>query len=141
VPFFGWLCDKWNSKKVLMLGGVLSILFAYPFMMLLETGNSTAIYIAIAIGTGVLAPMMFAPQGSFLSRQFAVENRSTGVSSGREIGTAIAGGLAPLGALSLVAASPTHSTTGVVIILLIAAVLVAAAALCDQGHKFSKHKN
>jgi len=125
VPFFGWLCDRWNSKKVLMLGGVLSMLFAYPFMMLLETGNSTAIYIAIAIGTGILAPMMFAPQ----------------VSSGREIGTAIAGGLAPLGALSLVAASPTHSTTGVVIILFIAAVLVAVAAAYDQGHKFSKHKN
>lgn len=141
VPFFGWLCDKWNSKKVLMMGGILSVLFAYPFMKLLETGDSTSIYIAIAIGTGLLAPMMFAPQGSFLSRQFAVENRSTGVGSGREIGTAIAGGLAPLGALSLVAASPTHSTTSVIIILAISGILVALAAFCDQGAKFSKHKN
>lgn len=141
VPFFGWLCDKWNSKKVLMLGGLLSILFAYPFMKLLETANETSIYIAVAIGTGILAPMMFAPQGSFLSRQFAVENRSTGVSSGREIGTAIAGGLAPLGALSLVAASPTHSTTSVIIILGISGILVAIACAFDQGHRFSKHKN
>jgi len=141
VPFFGWLCDKWNSKKVLMMGGFLSVLFAYPFMKLLETGDSTSIYIAIAIGTGLLAPMMFAPQGSFLSRQFAVENRSTGVSSGREIGTAIAGGLAPLGALSMVAASPTHPTTSVIIILGISGILVAIAAFCDQGYKFSKHKN
>ncbi|ATO18519.1 MFS transporter [Acinetobacter sp. LoGeW2-3] len=141
VPFFGWLCDKWNSKKVLMMGGILSVLFAYPFIKLLETGDSTFIYIAIAIGTGILAPMMFAPQGSFLSRQFAVENRSTGVGSGREIGTAIAGGLAPLGALSLVAASPTHSTTSVIIILAISGILVAIAAVCDQGAKFSKHKN
>lgn len=141
VPFFGWLCDKWNSQKVLMLGGVLSLLFAYPFIRLLETGNTTAIYIAIAIGTGILAPMMFAPQGSFLSRQFSVKNRSTGVSSGREIGTAIAGGLAPLGALSLVAASPTHSTTGVVIILSFAAILVVVSAVFEQGYRFSKHKN
>ncbi|AOA57450.1 MFS transporter [Acinetobacter larvae] len=141
VPFFGWLCDKWNSKTVLIIGGILSILFAYPFMMLLETGNSTMVYIALAIGTGVLAPMMFAPQGSFLSRQFAVENRSTGVSSGREIGTAIAGGLAPLGALAMVAASPTHSTSSVSIILLIAGIMVVVAAFYDQGRKFSKHKN
>ncbi|TCM68031.1 sugar phosphate permease [Acinetobacter calcoaceticus] len=141
VPFFGWLCDKWNSKKVLVMGGILSMLFAYPFVKMLETGNNTMIYLAIAIGTGILAPMMFAPQGSFLSRQFAVENRSTGVSSGRELGTAIAGGLAPLGALSLVAASPTHSTTGVIWILFLAAVFVVVAALCDQGMRFSKHKN
>ncbi|MFH7046884.1 MULTISPECIES: MFS transporter [Acinetobacter] len=141
VPFFGWLCDKWNSRNVLILGGFLSILFAYPFMKLLETGDNTSIYIALAIGTGILAPMMFAPQGSFLSRQFAVENRSTGVSTGREIGTAIAGGLAPLGALSLVAASPTHSTTGVILILALAGLFVVVTAFCDQGYKFSKHKN
>ncbi len=141
VPFFGWLCDRWNSKKVLMLGGLLSILFAYPFMKLLESGQDISIYIAVAIGTGILAPMMFAPQGSFLSRQFAVENRSTGVSSGREIGTAIAGGLAPLGALSLVAASSTNSTTGVILILGLSGILVAIASVFDQGYRFSKHKN
>ena len=128
-------------KNVLILGGILSVLFAYPFMYLLETANDSAIYLAIAIGTGILAPMMFAPQGSFLSRQFSVENRSTGVGTGREIGTAIAGGLAPLGALSLVASSATHSTTGVIIILMVAAVCVVISSFCDQGYRFSKHKN
>ncbi len=58
-----------------------------------------------------------------------------------EIGTAIAGGLAPLGALSMVAASTTHSTDGVVIILAIASVLVVVFALCDQGRKHSAFKN
>lgn len=141
VPLFGWLCDYWSSKKVLILGGLLSLLFAYPFMKLLETGQDIFIYVAIAIGTGILAPMMFASQSSFLCRQFSVENRSTGVSSSREIGTAIAGGLAPLGALSMVAASPTHSTAIVIMILIAAAVFVVVAALCDQGYRFSKHKN
>lgn len=108
VPFFGWMCDKFSSKKVLMVGGMLSALFAYPFLSLLGTGASTAIYWAMVIGTGVLAPMMFAPQGSFLSRQFPVQNRSTGVGSGREIGTALAGGLAPLWALSIVQIGRAH---------------------------------
>ena len=141
VPFFGWLCDKWNSKKVLITGGALSMIFAYPFMKLLETGNEISIYIAVAIGTGILAPMMFAPQGSFLSRQFSVENRSTGVSSGRELGTALAGGLAPLGALTLVATSATNSTTGVIIILFIAGILVMISSYFDQGYRFTKGKN
>lgn len=141
VPCFGWLCDKWSSKTVLMLGGVFSLLFAYPFLALLNTGESLMIYLAIGVGTGILAPMMFAPQGSFLSRQFPTQTRSSGFGTGREIGTAIAGGLAPLGALSMVAASATHSTDGVVIILGISAVLVVVFALCDQGRKHSAFKN
>ncbi|WP_060508116.1 MFS transporter [Pseudomonas sp. NBRC 111124] len=141
VPFFGWLCDRWSSKTVLMLGGVLSALFAYPFLQLLSTGEPTQIYIAIAIGTGILAPMMFAPQGSFLSRQFPTQTRSSGFGTGREIGTAVAGGLAPLGGLALVASSATHSTDGVALILAIAGVLVVVFALCDQGRKHSSAKN
>ncbi|POG06400.1 MFS transporter [Pseudomonas putida] len=141
VPFFGWLCDRWSSKTVLMLGGVLSALFAYPFLQLLSTGEPTQIYIAIAIGTGILAPMMFAPQGSFLSRQFPTQTRSSGFGTGREIGTAVAGGLAPLGGLALVARSATHSTDGVALILAIAGVLVVVFALCDQGRKHSSAKN
>ena len=141
VPCFGWLCDKWSSKTVLMLGGLCSLLFAYPFLALLNSGESLMIYLAIGVGTGILAPMMFAPQGSFLSRQFPTQTRSSGFGTGREIGTAIAGGLAPLGALSMVAASATHSTDGVVIILAVSALLVVVFALCDQGAKHSSFKN
>ncbi|UVL60133.1 MHS family MFS transporter [Pseudomonas sp. B21-032] len=141
VPFFGWLCDKWSSKTVLMLGGLFSVLFAYPFLSLLNTGEPMMIYLAIAIGTGILAPMMFAPQGSFLSRQFPTQTRSSGFGTGREIGTAVAGGLAPLGGLALVANSATHSTDGVALILAVAAVFVVVFALCDQGRKHSSFKN
>jgi MFS family permease len=141
VPVFGWLCDKYSSKTLLILGGVLSILFAYPFMAMLSSGENWLIYTAIIIGTGIIAPMMFAPQGSFLSRQFPVESRSTGVGTGREIGTAIAGGLAPLWALAIVAKSDTHSTTGVVIIMAASGLIVIMTTLIDQGYRFSDHKN
>jgi MFS family permease len=141
VPTFGWLCDKYSSKKVLIVGGVLSALFAYPFMALLSSGQNALIYTALIIGTGILAPMMFAPQGSFLSRQFSVQSRSTGMGTGREIGTAIAGGLAPLWALSLVAQSHGQSTGGVVLILAASGLILALASAFDQGYRFSKHKN
>lgn len=141
VPFFGWLCDRWSSKTVLMLGGLLSALFAYPFLRLLSTGEPTLIYVAIAIGTGLLAPMMFAPQGSFLSRQFPTQTRSSGFGTGREVGTAVAGGLAPLGGLALVASSATHSTDGVALMLAVAGVLVVVAAFFDQGWRHSRTKN
>ena len=141
VPFFGWLCDKWSSKTVLMLGGLLSALFAFPFLQLLSTGEPMMIYLAIAVGTGILAPMMFAPQGSFLSRQFPTQTRASGFGTGREGGTAVAGGLAPLGGLALVAGSATHSTDGVALILAVAGVLVVMFAFLDQGWRHSKSKN
>jgi MFS family permease len=141
VPTFGWLCDKYSSKNLLIVGGILSALFAYPFMALLESGQNSLIYLALILGTGVLAPMMFAPQGSYLSRQFSVQTRSTGVGTAREIGTAIAGGLAPLWALAMVAQTATHSTGGVVLILAGSGVILALASMCDQGYRFSRHKN
>jgi MFS family permease len=141
VPTFGWLCDKYSSKNVLVVGGVLSALFAYPFMALLGSGQNSLIYTALILGTGILAPMMFAPQGSFLSRQFSVRSRSTGMGTAREIGTAIAGGIAPLWALSLVAQTSGHSTGGVVLILAASGLILSLGAAFDQGSRFSKHKN
>ncbi|MFY1664329.1 MFS transporter [Pseudomonas sp. Pseu.R1] len=141
VPLFGRLCDRWSSKKVLIVGGLGAALFAYPFLSLLGSGQTFQICAAIAVATGILAPMMFAPQGAFLSRQFPTQTRSSGVGTGREIGTAIAGGLAPLGALSLVSASPTHSTSGVMIILIISGVVVVVGSLYDQGRRHSTAKN
>lgn len=142
VPLFGWLCDIVSSKVVIIAGGALSAIFAFIFLALLQNAQPWAVVVAIGIGTGVLAPMMFASQGSFLSRQFPPESRSTGVGSAREVGTAIAGALAPLGALTLVTASPTNSTVGVGIVLVAAGLFVVVSALFDQGRRFSGgHRN
>lgn len=141
VPIFGWLCDRFSSRSVLVVGGIIAALFGYVFMVMLETAEPNLIYVALIIGTGVIAPMMFAPQGSFLSRQFPVHVRSTGIGTAREIGGAIAGGLAPLGALALVAQSATHSTGGVVAILIIAGALVSIAAWFDQGPRLGAGRN
>jgi MFS family permease len=141
VPIFGELCDRFGSKAVISWGGLVSAVFAFVFLWLLGLGTTSAVYIAIGIGTGVLAPMMFSAQGSFLSRQFTAESRATGVGTAREIGTAVAGSLAPLGALTLVVASPTNSTAGVGVVLVVAGLLVVLGAVFDQGRRHTKDKN
>lgn len=141
VPLFGRLCDAIGSRRVIMLGGLIAAAFAFVFLWLLRVAEPWSVFLAIGFGTGVLAPMMFSSQGSFLSRQFPAESRSTGVGTAREIGTAIAGALAPLGALSLVTTSPTNSTTGVGIVLVIAGIVVVVGALFDQGRRFSDARN
>lgn len=141
VPIFGELCDRLGSKIVITTGGVLSAFFAFLFLHLLQDATTWKIYLAVAIGTGVLAPMMFSAQGSFLSRQFPPHARSAGVGTAREIGTAFAGGLAPLGALSMVVASPTDSTAGVGWVLVGAGILVVIGAYFDQGRSHTVEKN
>ncbi|MFE0422169.1 MFS transporter [Streptomyces sp. NPDC058953] len=133
VPCFGWASDRFGSRKVLAAGGIASALFAFPFFLLLDTGNSLVIWLCLIIATGVLAPAMFAPQGSFLSRQFPADVRVSGVGTGREIGAALSGGLAPLAALAIVGASATNATWGVSLILVAAGVVVVVGAFFDRA--------
>ncbi|MEU2824583.1 MFS transporter [Streptomyces bacillaris] len=133
VPFFGWASDRFGSRRVLAAGGIASALFAFPFFVLLDTGNSILIWLCLVIATGLLAPAMFAPQGSLLSRQFPPDVRVSGVGTGREIGAALSGGLALLAALAIVGASATNATWGVSLLLVAAAVVVVIGAAFDRG--------
>lgn len=133
VPLFGWASDRFGSRRVLAGGGIASVLFAFPFFLLLDTRNSTVIWLCLIIATGVLAPAMFAPQGAFLSRQFPPDVRVSGVGTGREIGAALSGGLAPLAALAIVGASVTHATWGVSLILIAGGIVVVIGAVFDHG--------
>lgn len=141
IPFIGALCDRWSSKTVLIVGAVLGGLWSPVFLVLLNTGESLAIWIALIVGTGLIVPMMIAAQGSFYSRQFPVATRSSGVGTARELGTAISGAAAPFGALALVASSPSNSTVGVVVLLIFSAILVVVTALFDPGRKHSTALN
>ncbi|WP_405479310.1 MFS transporter [Streptomyces anulatus] len=133
VPIFGWASDRFGSRRVLAVGGIASALFAFPFFVLLDTGNSILIWLSLVIATGLLAPAMFAPQGSLLSRQFPPDVRVSGVGTGREIGAALSGGLAPLAALAIVGASATNATWGVSLVLVAAGVVVVIGAAFDRG--------
>lgn len=141
IPFFGRACDRWSSKWVLRIGGILSGLWAFAFLPLLATGEKWSVWIALIVGTGLVVPMMFAAQGAFFSRQFPVSTRSSGVGTARELGTAIAGGGAPMLALALVTWSSDHSTTGVTVLLVAAALVVVVTTFGDQGRKISAEKN
>lgn len=104
IPFWGWLSDRVGRKKV-MIGGVLAtILYVFPFFALLQTGRTPLVWIAIIIGLPILKDAIFAPMAALVSEMFDSRVRYSGVSAGREIGTAIFGGTAPFIGTALVAA-------------------------------------
>lgn len=139
VPIVGPLIDRYGSRRVLMIAALGSAAFAFPFFMLFDTGNTWMIWLCLVFATGVLAPSMYAPQGSFVAKQFPAKVRVSGVSIGREFSGSISGGLAPVAALWIVTTSSTHATWGVSLLMLGCALMIVLGTICDRS-KASAHE-
>lgn len=101
---FGRLADRIGAVRVLILSGVLSALFAFPFFLLMDTANPVLIVIAIAIGYSLSYGLTSGAQGVFLPSLFDTRYRLSGVAISRELTNALVGGTAPLVASALVLA-------------------------------------
>ncbi|WP_431877463.1 MFS transporter [Amycolatopsis sacchari] len=138
IPVVGRLCDRVDSRRVLLAAGVGVVALAFPFFSLLDTGNKWAIGAALVLATGLVIPAALSAQGDFLARQFPVHVRASGLGTGREVGGAFAGGFAPLWAVALVDASPSHSTFGVSLLFVGAGVLLVVGAVFDRSRRARK---
>ena len=67
IPFYGWLSDRVGRKKLYMSGAVFSLLFAFPFFMLVDTKEPVLIWLAIVLGINVGHDLMYGPQAAYFS--------------------------------------------------------------------------
>jgi len=103
IPFYGRLSDKIGRKKVYGFGAIFSMLWMVPFFLMLDTNSIVIIIMAFALGLGVLFPPMLAAQGSWYAEMFDTEFRLAGFAFSRELGSILAGGIAPFIATALYA--------------------------------------
>ena len=100
---FGSLADRIGAKKVMYIGIIGGIVFAYPYFLLLTTGN----YALILIGSGVIFIFAWSAGSAghtvLMPALFKAEYRSAGLFSSRELQGAIIAGPAPLVATALLA--------------------------------------
>jgi MFS family permease len=141
VPIAGRLSDRFDSRSVVLVGAISIAALAFPFFWLLDTGQPLFIWAGLILATGIAIPAILAASGSYMARQFPAQVRASGLGTGREVGGAFAGGLAPLTALALVTASPTNSTWGVSALFIVGAVLIAGACLFDQQPRITGRDN
>ncbi|MFZ3561701.1 MFS transporter [Streptomyces sp. BH055] len=141
VPLAGRLSDAIGSKKVVVLSAAATAALAFPFFWLLDTRNNWLIWLGLTLATGVTVPALLSAQGAFLARQFPPAVRGTGLGTGREVGGAFSGGLAPLAAFAIVQASPSHATWGVSLLFLAGALFIGVGAVCDQSRRYSSDLN
>jgi MFS family permease len=131
VPIFGALSDRVGRRPMLVAGLLGACAHIYPFFWILGGRSPQLVSAAIILAAGFIHPVMFAAEASFVPELFATEVRVTGASLGKQIGTVLGGGLAPLVATSLIGWKH-GSTTPVVVYFLAMGIPAMAAALAAR---------
>ncbi|VVD73921.1 transporter [Pandoraea communis] len=132
IPAFGMLSDKLGRRPMFLMGLAATAIFIYPFFLMMGSKETALVVMAIVIGAGVIHPMMFGPEGSFFSELFDTRVRFSGVSLGKQIGTVLGGGMAPMIAASLLAWSHGQIWPVIVYFLVLAAMALISTFLVRE---------
>jgi len=101
LPLAGALSDRIGRARIYIWGAAGSAAFAFPFWMLVQTGQFLSITVAMVIGLGLLHSLMYGVQPAFFSETFSTDVRYSGVSLGIQTGAVIGGAFAPMAATAL----------------------------------------
>lgn len=101
IPVFGYLCDKYSTRTVLLLGSVLTIIWAFVHFMLVDTYNTGIILSSSFIALFFLAAL-WAPLAAHLPPMFPVDVRFTGTAVGYQAASMFGGAIAPAVCIALV---------------------------------------
>jgi len=130
IPFFGWLSDRIGRRPMFIMGSIITVLIAFPVLMLIETRDPAIVIATVVIAMSLGHGMMFAPESTYFPELFGANVRYSGASFGFQVSAAIGGGLSPIIAKLLTDAM--GGSAGVSMLLIVLALITLAAALAAR---------
>ena len=102
----GRLAERFGASKVIIYGGILSAVVAFPAFMMLESTNDVVVVLGMTVAVAALS-FPYAASGTVLTGLFPAATRYTGVGFAQNVAGMISG-FVPLLAVALVAAAGDH---------------------------------
>ncbi|MYZ42349.1 MFS transporter [Schauerella aestuarii] len=126
TPFFGWLSDRIGRKPLLLVCCVVFALLAYPLFRLILESRSFYTIMAIQIFFNIFIASFSGAAPATLCELFPTKSRTTLLSIGYSLATAIFGGFAPFIATYLIdrTGSPIAPTYYVIAAAVISGVVI-----------------
>jgi MFS family permease len=135
MPTASYLSDIVGRKRWYMAGSALMAIFAFPFFLLLQTGNPVAVVFGMAFAIGICHASLYGPQAAFIAEHFGTKLRYSGASLGYQLASLTAGGPAPIIATLLIARYHSFVALALYIIVMAVISLLAAWALKEYSNK------
>ncbi|GJD53917.1 Fosfomycin resistance protein AbaF [Methylobacterium crusticola] len=103
LPLFGALSDRVGRRAVYVGGMLFQAVLALVFFRMLDTGQTSLVWLAIALGLAIGHGSVYGAQGAYFSELFPARIRYSGLSLVQQLGPILGGGLSPLVATALLA--------------------------------------
>ncbi|MEJ2889593.1 MFS transporter [Actinomycetospora aeridis] len=138
IPFYGWACDRFGRRPVVLWGSLVLLLMSWPYFWALDTRSLPWIILATVIAVNVGNSAVYAPQPAWFSELFEPEVRYSGASIGAQGASVFAGGLAPVIATALLDATGGWGWIAVYMSAMVLITIVAALLSPDPYRTSSR---
>ncbi|PTT70678.1 MFS transporter [Arthrobacter sp. HMWF013] len=103
IPVMGMLGDRFGRRPLYLVLSSLTALFAIPMLMMVTSGNTALITVAMVIGLNLGVLSLFAMESVTMAEFFGARTRFTQLALAKEIGGILATAIGPLLAATLTA--------------------------------------